>query len=109
MLLAAKIADAMKKKGWRKIDLARETKQQPSVITKWLSGTHNFESDTLFDLEYHLDAKFINTEEKQKEQTLYFYGNITQKITSEKYDDLINTTRQIFSNSVLQGNQQGSC
>ena len=60
MLLALKIADAMKIKGLKKIDLAKKMDKQPSVITKWLSGTHNFEIDTLFELEYHLAINLVN-------------------------------------------------
>lgn len=47
MELAAKIADGLKAKGWNKSQLAEAVGKQPSVITKWLSGTHNFTSDTL--------------------------------------------------------------
>ena len=55
MLLAAKIADAMKAKGWNKGKLAEALDQHQSVITKWLSGTHNFTADTLFDIERVLE------------------------------------------------------
>jgi len=109
MLLAARIDDAMKKKGWRKIDLAKEMKQQPSVITKWLSGTHNFNSDTLFDLEYHLEAKFINTEEKPREQTLHFHFNVSQKVTSDKYVDRVNDLNQTYPYAAWVGNNPVSC
>ena len=51
MLLAAKIKDGMNAKGWRNKQLAEALEQNPSVITKWLSGTHNFTSDTLRDIE----------------------------------------------------------
>lgn len=51
MLLAARIDDLLKAKGWKKKDLAEKLNKKPSVITKWLSGTHNFTMDTLSDLE----------------------------------------------------------
>ena len=62
MLLAAKIDDAIKSKGWKKTDFAKEMKKSPSEISKWLSGTHNFTSDTLFDIGEVLGIKLINIE-----------------------------------------------
>ena len=61
MLLAAKIADAMKIKNWQKKDLMQAVKKNnPSIITKWLSGTQNFTIDTLVELEYALNINLIN-------------------------------------------------
>lgn len=51
MAIAAKIADALEAKGWGKREFATYMNQQPSVITRWLSGTHNFTLDTLSDIE----------------------------------------------------------
>jgi ribosome-binding protein aMBF1 (putative translation factor) len=84
MLLAAKIDDAMKAKGWRKGDLAREMQKQPSVITRWLSGTHNFETDTLFELEDKLGINLVNIGEKRNEQVLHFHLNLTQKVNTNE-------------------------
>ena len=50
MLLAVKIDNALKAKGWKKKDLAEATSKSRSTITQWLSGTHNFTSDTLWEL-----------------------------------------------------------
>ena len=97
MLLAARIDDAMKAQGWRKGDLAREMNKQPSIITRWLSGTHNFESDTLFELEDKLGIKLMNVEERQREQTLHFHLNVSQKVTTVKYGDRINDPKPINS------------
>jgi ribosome-binding protein aMBF1 (putative translation factor) len=61
MMLAAKIEDAMKSKGWKKKDLMKAMgKKHASEITKWLSGTHNFTADTLMDLERILDISLLN-------------------------------------------------
>lgn len=61
MLMAVKIADAMQSKGWKNKDLMEAMgKRNPSVITKWLSGTHNFTMDTLHDLQLVLDIKLLN-------------------------------------------------
>ncbi len=61
MELAVKIADAIKNKGWKKKEFAEKLNKKPSEISKWLSGTHNFTLDTLFDIERILDIKLIDT------------------------------------------------
>ncbi len=61
MLIAAKIADAMETKGWNHKDLLEVLeKTNASIISKWLSGTHNFTVDTLVELEHALEIKIIN-------------------------------------------------
>lgn len=61
MLLAAGIADAMEAKGWNnKMLMEALGKKNPSEITRWLSGTHNFTVDTLTDLGRVLERDFIN-------------------------------------------------
>ncbi len=61
MLLAARIADAMEAKGWNnKMLMEALGKKNPSEITRWLSGTHNFTVDTLVDLGRVLERDFIN-------------------------------------------------
>ncbi len=61
MILAAKIEDAYKAKGWNKKEFAEEMGKEPSVITKWLSGTHNFTADTLTEIGLKLGIKLLNT------------------------------------------------
>jgi transcriptional regulator with XRE-family HTH domain len=61
MLIAAKIADAMAAKGWNKTLLMKAMgKTNPSEITRWLSGTHNFTTDTLIDLQRALNIKLLD-------------------------------------------------
>lgn len=69
MMLAASIADAMRAKGWNnKMLMEALGKKNPSEITRWLSGTHNFTTDTLTDLGRVLDRDFFNfTPEKEQE------------------------------------------
>lgn len=64
MLLAVKIDDAIKAKGWSNKRFAEEIGQQPSVISKWLSGTHNFTLDTLSDIEEKLGIELIALTER---------------------------------------------
>jgi ribosome-binding protein aMBF1 (putative translation factor) len=100
MLLAAKIDDAMKAKGWKKGDLAREMKKHPSVITRWLSGTHNFETDTLFELEDKLGINLVYIGEKQKEQISCFHISLTQKVNTAEFADQLKNEPNIYYQSV---------
>lgn len=79
MLLAAKIEDAIHAKGWKKKDLANVLNKRPSEITKWLSGTHNFTTDTLWDIENVLDMKLINLEEKYAKQFTHYQVEVEQE------------------------------
>jgi len=56
LCIAAVLDDILKEKGWNKTRFASETKQQPSVITKWLSGNHNFTVDSLEEIGVTLDV-----------------------------------------------------
>jgi hypothetical protein len=89
MMLALKIYNAMLGKGWKKGDLARAVNKQPSVITKWLSGTHNFESDTLFDLEDVLGINLISVEEKRQPIIMNYYNSTQTIIQADKYGEVI--------------------
>lgn len=59
MKLASVIEDAMKAKNISKSQLAKLMNQNNSVITKWLSGTHNFTSDTLEQIGETLDIDLL--------------------------------------------------
>ena len=87
MLLAMKIENAMMGKGWKKGDLAREMNKKPSVITKWLSGTHNFESNTLFELEEKLGITLVALEEKKQVPALFYQFTVQSTIMTDSLDD----------------------
>jgi ribosome-binding protein aMBF1 (putative translation factor) len=59
MLLAARIDEALKAKGWSKKQLAETMHKNPSEVTKWLSGTHNFTLDTLYLIETYVGVKLF--------------------------------------------------
>lgn len=47
MELAAKLEDFLNQKKWSKKEFSERIGENPSEITKWLSGTHNFNEDIL--------------------------------------------------------------
>ena len=58
-LLSKKIETAMKQKKYNRQQFANIMGVQPSIITRWLSGGHNFTVETLFDIEEQLDIQLI--------------------------------------------------
>lgn len=59
MCIAARIDDALLKNRMSKIEFATKMNQLPSVITKWLSGTHNFTVETLIEIEEVLKINLL--------------------------------------------------
>lgn len=56
MQIAVNLDEALKAKGWKRIQLADALGVDRSLITKWLSGTHNFTIDTLVQLSVVLEV-----------------------------------------------------
>lgn len=65
MMLAVKIQDGMKNKGFNKKQLAEKLGKHNSVLSKWLSGTHNFTADTLMDIENILNINLLALEDQR--------------------------------------------
>ncbi|WP_422358581.1 hypothetical protein [Reichenbachiella sp.] len=108
MALAAKLDDAIKAKGWRKKDLLQALgKENPSIITKWLSGTHNFTTDTLIELGEVLDTNFLNIDLKIKPPTITYRIEVSQEYSYPTPDNFYYGTlnerntiiREFFSNT----------
>lgn len=60
MKLAARMDDLIRGKGYSKQQFAGLLGKEPSVVSKWLSGTHNFTTDTLFDIAFHLNVEMAD-------------------------------------------------
>lgn len=54
MQLASNIEDLIRSKGWSKTKFATELNKSQPEISKWLSGAHNFTTDTLTHIAYVL-------------------------------------------------------
>lgn len=81
MILAAKIANAIKAKGLKKYEFAEILDKQPSEISKWLSGTHNFTIDTLMDIERVLSIQLLDIKNWNRFET-YEKVEVKSKISS---------------------------
>jgi len=85
MLVASIIDNGIKAKGWRKTDLAKALKKRPSEITKWLSGTHNFNLDTLMDIEQELNIRLINVEIPVRPKSVFYHVEASEKGSNINY------------------------
>lgn len=101
MMLAAKIQDAMTAKGIGKKQLADLIRQSPSVITKWLSGGHNFTVDTLTDIQRILNVRLLALGEKPVVQKVYRV-NINLEVASSQAFDVLSPKGQSFSLPAIQ-------
>lgn len=89
MLLAAKIDDAIKAKGWKRKDFMKAMKiNNQSVITKWLSGTHNFTTDTLTDIGSVLGISLLNLKEKQEQIAVSYRVEVSQQVAINPASDI---------------------
>ena len=59
MALASRINEAIKMKGWSQKKFAEEMNKKPSEISTWLSGTHNFTTDTLWHIEQVVGVRLL--------------------------------------------------
>ena len=61
MLVANKIADALKAKGISQKKFSEMTGRSESEVSEWLSGDRNFTIDTLSDIKKYLGIDLLNT------------------------------------------------
>ena len=84
MIIAARIDDYMIQAGLSKMELSRRLNKRPSEITRWLSGTHNFTTDTLTEIAFELNVTIADLHKskaelvKQREETVYQVTNKVQ-------------------------------
>ncbi len=99
MQLAAKIQDTMTTKGIGKKQFAEMMGQSPSVITKWLSGGHNFTVDTLTDIQRTLGVRLLALEEKPVVENVY---QLSIQVTAPNPEMIPHATGQSFRLSFAQ-------
>jgi transcriptional regulator with XRE-family HTH domain len=98
MGLALKIYEGMKAKGWNQTEFANEMGKQDSIISRWLSGTHNFESDTLFSIQKKLGICIIDISKKDTKPIYVFpTGDVPVQMTVNCFKEM---DEEAFSNLV---------
>lgn len=61
MQLAAQIDDSLRQRGLTNQEFAFMMGKTPSEITRWLSGTHNFTTETLWEIERVLRIQILTS------------------------------------------------
>ena len=85
MGLAVKIADTLRSRGITNQECAFMMGKKPSEVTRWLSGTHNFTTETLWQMERVLKIQLLVSsppEEsgvREEEELKDFIANEVQK------------------------------
>lgn len=96
MMLAAQIEDAMIAKGIGKKMLADILGKKPSVITKWLSGTHNFETNTLTEIAKALDIKIFAFDVPTRSDKIILNAHITLNVNMNKPVNIPLTKGEVY-------------
>lgn len=84
--IAAKIRRRLRILGMSNVEFANAIGTYPSTVSKWLSGSHNFELKTLVDIEDILDIIIIDRNViSDKSLTESSLESITTLLSQEKY------------------------
>ena len=86
MIVAAKIADAMKAKNMNQKQFAKLMGRTESEISDWLSGDRNFTIDTLFDIGQALGVTFLSETLEYTTSEVYEFEPM---LASEPYEEPI--------------------
>lgn len=106
MKMSAKIYMGLKAKGWKSLDLANALGlKSPSLVSKWLSGTHNFTIDTLVDIQRVLGINLLNVEADQPTVKLAVNFTVTVKPASLRKDVCLPLQRVIDDAGGLQATE----
>ena len=87
MALAARIDDLIQARGWSKGAFAAKLHKQPSEVSKWLSGTHNFTIDTLAEIAllFNLSVKDLMEEKADTSMSVQFLVRLKNAKQTIKY------------------------
>lgn len=83
MQLAARIEDFMIANGWNKSQFSEKVGKNPSEITKWLSGTHNFTTDVLTEIAFALGVELIDLFGKNQVQVIYRREIVVKSVATQ--------------------------
>lgn len=75
MFLAVRIADLIKERNLSKSAFAVLMDQKPSVVSKWLSGTHNYTLETLSEIAFKLGLSLAELMQEKREAVKTVYQN----------------------------------
>lgn len=85
MGLAVKIAETLRARGLTNQEFAFMMGKKPSEVSRWLSGTHNFTTETLWQMERVLNIQILTSSPaeahvvEEQEELKDFIANEVQK------------------------------
>jgi transcriptional regulator with XRE-family HTH domain len=79
--LAEKIESRMRACGLTKKEFAVVMEVQPSIITRWLSGKHNFTVETIFDIERKLNFLIVDVSKSNKPWGIHLHLFVQSSFT----------------------------
>lgn len=82
MKLAAKIYQAMKSLGMTQTQFAEAMGKPVSLISRWMSGTHNFTVDTLVDIQRVLGISLLDVPTSKPQAEVNFKLHVSSTIPS---------------------------
>lgn len=101
-LLAKKIENKMKDFGLSRQDFAKLMDVQPSIITRWLSGKHNFTVATIYDIERKLNFRIIDLGSHLINTTISFHLTVQSPLTSiRNTEELVKPFLDLLSEHTL--------
>lgn len=77
--IAKRIGEILASKHWSQADLARATGKKTSLVSRWLSGTHNFTIQTIADIEAATGSTVISVKKARNGQPVNGYGPGSRK------------------------------
>jgi transcriptional regulator with XRE-family HTH domain len=97
--LAERIIDRLKERGISRFEFANMMDVQPSIVTRWLSGKHNFTVTTLFAIEHTLGINVFeacrHTSFSYTSLQLTVYSPVTTLINSNELIGALNLLPKI--------------
>lgn len=81
-LLAQKILNRIKDKGLTRQEFAQLMNVQPSIITRWLTGNHNFTMETLYDIERNLQIQLVDIGISKKKFAIHLHLTVKSSYNS---------------------------
>lgn len=107
MALAAKIYDAMNAKGWNRKTFAEKLGKEQSEITRWLSGTHNFTAESLWNIGDTLGIDLLPVHSRKETVVEVQYQPIIIPVSISNSDNWIGNNKQSIYESYLKAKPYG--
>ena len=95
MGLAVKIASILSARGLSKQEFAFMMQKKPSEISRWLSGTHNFTTETLWEIERVLKVQLLVSSPPEEP---------AENVKNELKDFVINEVKWAFEKFIANKN-----